>query len=250
MTSSNTFDWRVSDAKTLVEEALTLDYFHPLEEVPEPDLGQTPIPAYFSPSGSDQKLIVIVGENASGKSFMRRIFSLICRNIKVECIPLSMQGRSDYFGGLRSMVYGDETTESTGVNSSRTVTTGIKTCAARTSPHVIIWDEPDLGLSENGAAGVGKAIADYMISPNEHTLAAIVITHSKPLVRRLVESYLHLNPHYLHLGEDNLEATPKSLNEWLAQGVEMRTLENIQEAGYRRFKLIQQILNKVKKKKA
>jgi hypothetical protein len=232
-------EWKFTDAHSLIQEALTLDYFkpHPLD-------GVTPIPAFFEPGRGN--LAVIVGENASGKSFMRRIVTQICRETKVECIPISMEGRGGNYGGMRGFIYGDETWESTGVNSAGTVQMGIKTCKDRTTPHVIFWDEPDLGLSENGAAGVGRAIADYMIRQNPMTLAAVVVTHSKPLVREMNRAYADLDPHYLHLGCDSLEDTPKTLYEWLNSGEAVcRSPEDIEEAGARRFKLIQRILKSV-----
>lgn len=235
--------WKVTDARTLIEEALTLAYFSP-----DPKDGLTPIPALFVPGQCP--LIIIVGENASGKSFMRRIVTQIGREIKVEVMPISMEGRGGSYGGLRGMIYGDESWESTGVCSVGTVRGGLSTCRARTSPHIIFWDEPDLGLSENGAAGVGQAIGQYMAEPNPHTMAAIVVTHSKPLVREVMEGInpspgaFRRYPHYLHLGTDPKDAPP-DLFEWLRTPVVPRSLEDIAEAGHRRFKLIQRILKEV-----
>ena len=44
--------------------------------------------------------VVCLGENASGKSFFRRIVTVICREAQVEAMPISMEGRGDSFGGL------------------------------------------------------------------------------------------------------------------------------------------------------
>lgn len=230
-------EWTFTDAKTLIDEALQLDYFHP-----HADDQQVPIPSLWV-SGVGN-LIVIVGENASGKSFMRRIVTQMCRERKIECIPISMEGRGGSYGGLRGMIYGDETWESTGVNSAGTVVGGLRTCRQRETPHVIFWDEPDLGLSENGAAGMGQAIANYCQEPNPHTLAAIVVTHSKPLVQQLVRPLNGLQPHYLHLGTAP-EQAPKSFQEWLDRPVVPRSPEDIREGGHQRFKLIGRILKSV-----
>jgi hypothetical protein len=223
--------WEVTDAKSLVTEALSLSYFHPDEE------GVTPIPAVFQPGG-DSRLIVVVGENASGKSFVRRIFSSICSQIKIEAMPISMEGRGAPMGGIRGFIYGSEEYDSTGVNSSRTVTTGIRTCKGRENRHVIIWDEPDLGLSDAGAAGMGQATA-YAKEPSEHTLAMVVITHSKPLVREL----LALGPHYLHVGADKPEEAPATLDAWLSQTLPARSPDDIIATGLARYRRIQPILN-------
>lgn len=230
-----TDSFAITDAKGLVDRVLGLRYFRPL---PAEEGGEIPIPAFFRPG--DGALIVIVGENASGKSFFRRLFKATCSHAtpRVECIDISMEGRNRDYGGLRSLIYGCEEYESTGVNSTRTVTTGIRTCESRTSPHTIFWDEPDLGLSENGAAGMGLAIASYMRNPNPLTVAACVVTHSKPLVRELAG----LNPHYIFVGDGD---APTTLQGWLDLPLTPRSPEDVQASGLRRFKLVQKILNGV-----
>lgn len=90
----------VHDAHSLVSECLTLDYFHPNED------SVVPIPAHWRPGQGN--LVAILGDNASGKSFFRRIVGCMCREVGTEYIHLSMEGRNNPFGGLRAMVYGDE----------------------------------------------------------------------------------------------------------------------------------------------
>lgn len=224
-----------TDGESLVNECLALDYFTPDNK------GVTPIPAYYLP-GKDP-LILVVGENASGKSFFRRIVRLICRDAKTECISISMEARQTISDNpWLSLVYGDEEHDSTGYNSASMVTTGIRTCQSREAKHVIFWDEPDVGLSENGAAGVGIAIRDFMKDPPKHTVAAIVVTHSKPLV----QAFADLDPHYLHLGGGKV---PQTLNDWLKTPVVARHPDDILKAGRKRFKLIQAILDDIKKEK-
>lgn len=222
------------NARGLVEEALTLDYFF------ENDDGIIPIPHFFRPSNrAKTPLVVVVGENASGKSFFRRIVSSVCqfRQKKIECISISMEARAglNMLGALKGFVYGDEGIRATGENSARTVTIGIRTCRERDTPHVIVWDEPDLGLSEAGAAGLGQAIASFASDPPAATMAAVVITHSRPLVSELLAA----EPHYLHLGADS---APQTLADWLARPIVPRDPEELFEAARRRFKLIGAIL--------
>jgi hypothetical protein len=226
--------FEVTDATSLIGEVLTLDYFHPAKN------GAIPIPAHFVRGPAETPLVLVVGENASGKSFIRRLVTAVCREVSIECIHTSMEGRGGSYGGLRGFIYGDESWKSTGVNSVGTVSMGIRTCLAREKSHVVFWDEPDLGLSENGAAGVGQAIASYAMSPNPKTVAAVVVTHSKPLVQEILHQ---LTPHYLHLGVGPLKA-PATLADWIKMPVVPRSIEDIEKEGLRRFKLIQAILNK------
>lgn len=227
---------KFSNTKQLVERTLELDYF----QDPEPA-----IPYVWKPGKADNPLVVVVGENAGGKSFFRRCVSAVCRDDanKVECIPISMEGRRQvaYNIGL-AFVYGSEDYEATGVNSISTVLTGISTCRNRTSAHVIIWDEPDIGLSEGNAASVGKAIADFTDEPPKHTKASIVITHRKALVEQLAP----IQPHYLFLGDADAPAT---LAAWLAAPPVVRPLEEVKECSHKRFLSIQKILDEVKRKK-
>jgi hypothetical protein len=227
---------KFSNTKQLVERTLELDYF----QDPKPA-----IPYVWKPGKADNPLVIVVGENAGGKSFFRRCVNAVCRDNanKVECIPISMEGRRQvsYNVGL-AFVYGSEDWEATGINSISTVLTGISTCRSRTSVHVIIWDEPDIGLSEGNAASVGKAIADFTEDPPKHTKASIVITHRKALVEQLVPS----QPHYLFLGDAD---APETLADWLAAPPIVRPLEEVKGLSRKRFLAIQKILDEVKSKK-
>lgn len=200
--------------------------------------GDTPaIPYHFVETAG--KLAVIVGENAAGKSFVRRLVSEMCRSIHVEAIPLSMEhraGGSFMYGPARALVYGDEHTFATGANSASLVKTGITTCLGRDSSHVIFWDEPDIGLSDNAAAGAGAAIREFVPEATSHTRAIFVATHSRYLVREL----LPLNPHYLHLGLG--DKAPPTLQDWVDRPVVPMDLDRLQKEGHARFKAILAIL--------
>jgi len=225
-----TFKW--NNAKQLVDETLTLDYF--AEDKPA-------IPFVWKPAKADNPLVVVVGENAGGKSFFRRCLSAVCKETKTEVMPISMEGRRQIAYNIAlTFVYGSEDYEATGVNSIRTVLTGIKTCRDRDKAHVIFWDEPDIGLSEGNAASVGKAIADFMADPPKHTKASVVVTHRKALVSELAAA----NPHYLYLGDAD---APGSLEEWLVLPPVVRPLEEVQERALKRFRAIQKVLDRVKK---
>jgi hypothetical protein len=226
--------FNVYDAQSLVSECLRLEYFWPNND------GIAPINAHWRPGQGN--LVLVLGDNASGKSFFRRIVGAVCREIKVEHIHLSMEGRNGDFGGLRCMVYGDEGEESTGVNSIHTVTTGIKTCRGRETKHVIFWDEPDLGLSDNSAAGVGIAIRDFATSMPQHTVAAIIVTHSRALVQQLVP----VTPHFLYLGEENV---PPTIEDWLAAPIVPIAVDELKERSRRRWRLISTILNDIQRSK-
>jgi len=221
----------ISNVTDLLDAALAYRYFEP-DTATE---GKVAIPCLRVPG--EGKLVVALGENASGKSFFRRLTKSTCSKSQVECIDLSMSGSTNRYGGMAGMIYGDEARESTGVNSSRTVSTGIRTCEGRTTPHVIFWDEPDLGLSDGWAAGMGVKLREFALAPPEHTIAAIIVTHSKALVRALVAA----KPHVLFFGE----SPPPSLAVWLKAKPKVRDLDALYDETRNRYKLIQSILNTI-----
>jgi hypothetical protein len=187
-------------------------------------------------------LFLVLGENAGGKSFFRRCIHQCTKlNTSIEeVIHLSMQGRTGVTGAgpYKSFIYGDEETRSTGENSAATVRTAIKTCQDRETPHILYWDEPDVGMSEGAAAGVGVVIADFVRMLPERTKGIFITTHS----RALVEHLLPVRPHYIHLGCAPDQAPP-TLQAWLERRVVPVSPEGLLEASRARFQAIQKILS-------
>lgn len=228
MSKKNTFNLKnmVTITKSLIEDLM---YFQSERDC---------LVANFT-EGGKYPIVIVTGENATGKSFFRRLYQLIFRDYcKIECMHLSQQGRSS--GGItRAFIYGDESWESTGDISGRTVTTGIKTCISRENKHAIIWDEPDIGLSDSYSAGIGVEIRKFVENLPELTFGVIVITHSKHLIKEL----LPLNPHHLRLGDN------KSLQSYLKERVKPKYINTLRDRADETFKKIQSIINEKDKKK-
>ncbi len=220
--------------ETLIDHVLDLQYFH------ENDDGQVPIPVLRD--GGVGRFAVVLGENASGKSFFRRCVTAVAHEGGAEPIPISMEGRGLSYGGIGGLIYGDEAWQSTGQNSVGTVLGGITTCRNREKPHVMFWDEPDLGLSDSWAAGMGIALREFAEDLPKHTKAVFLVTHSRALVREL----LPVKPHYLYLGD---AAGPRTFVEWLNRPIEPRPIETLHEESMRRFRMIRKILDRVKGKR-
>jgi hypothetical protein len=220
--------------KGLIKEALSREYFQPIE-------GAVAIPVTCLPGKGP--LVLAVGDNASGKSFFRRIIQGLCGLNHLECIHLSMEGRRNvaYNPGL-CFVYGSEEYQSTGQNSTETVLGAIKTTKERENLHVIFWDEPDFGLSESWSASMGVEIAKGLSTKvNPNLVAAFVVTHSRPLMKPLLD----LNPHVLIFDEN----APTSLQEYLDRPLVIRPLQELKDLGHQRFKRIQKVLDLRKAKR-
>lgn len=112
------------ETKELVEDVLKYEYFWGDDAA---------IPYTWVPSEAQTPLVVVTGENASGKSFFRRVVQSYNQHRGVENIHISMEGRRSISSNpLLVFIYGDEEIDATGVNSIKTVLSGIKTCQGRT----------------------------------------------------------------------------------------------------------------------
>jgi len=237
--------WAFDSAAELLDIVFDFSYFHPRGRF-RPAIPFLRVSSPASKGKDANKLVVVVGENASGKSFFRRMVRGVCQKAKTECIHLSMEGRVDSsaFGGLRSMVYGSEHDQSTGENSVGTVLGGITTCKSREAPHVVVWDEPDLGLSDSWAAGMGETIRDFTKACGAHTRAIVLVSHRRALLAPL----LALPMHYVHLGVG--EDAPGSLEAWFETPIVPRDIRELHEESLKRWRAIQTILNDNEKRRA
>lgn len=183
----------------------------------------------------ESRLVLITGDNATGKSFLRRLITSALRQENIECMHLSQQGRSES-GIQRAFLYGDEECQSTGYISSYGIRKGIQTCQGRTNKHVLWLDEPDLGLSDEYAAGAGIEIKDFILKIPELTFCVFLVTHSKAMVKEL----LPCKPWHLRLG-GCLELTS-----WLNREIKPKSLADLKEYQHKKSQRISEIMNRKK----
>jgi hypothetical protein len=219
----------MATARTIIEGTLALDYF----------TGTTPaIDVRWAKGPKGARLVLAVGENASGKSFYRRVIQSWCQHRSkegIECIDLSMERRS-VSGFSRAFIYGgDESHDSTGRLTVSSILGAIRTSQGREKPHILIWDEPDLGLSETGSLGAALEIREFMGAPPKHLVMAVVVSHSRAILQGLRE----IPHHFLHFGQE-----AHTLDSWLQRPIQARRLEEIREANLDRYRRIQAILTK------
>ena len=242
------------DVEAMLRHVLGTVLFGPHPALSGMSGGDVAIPAIYAPGGS--KLVLVLGENAAGKSLFRRVMNGATHKGKAaryegdseairrgsfpvsEFMGLSMQGRTSS-GFMSSVVYGEESYHSTGENSAHTLLTGIKTAGGREHTTILYMDEPDIGASASVSAGMGVALREWLVSSEAPLVQAVFVTsHSPALVAQLAS----LNPHYVYLGN---EKGPASLQAWLLaqQNPVPVSPEVLKEQARERHTRIQKVLN-------
>lgn len=181
------------------------------------------------------RILLITGDNASGKSLCCKYLRQLIREDKVEVMDGGMHRRTTS-GFERAFMYGDENRDSTGNLSMKFVRTGLRTCASRETPHVLMLDEPDVGLSEGYQAALGEMLAGFAKDLPEMT-TLVIVTHA----RSIVAPFMSLKPHCFRVGEDR-----RPTAQWLKDGPLPRTvaeLENLGTQAMERSRAIQHVLN-------
>lgn len=165
----------------------------------------------------DAKLVVVFGDNASGKSLMLTVFRAfigIRSDSGAETLSVSMQSRTTS-GMAQVFMYADESYNSTGAASLQAVRGCFHNAERREHPVWLLFDEPDTGLSDRYASAFGAYLAQQVNSLPANIRGVVLVTHSRPLLRRLLAE-LNEPPHEVSMGVDQTLAQyvdPVSLQE-------------------------------------
>lgn len=182
------------------------------------------------------KLMVVCGSNASGKSMIRRCLSMACKEKGIEAIPISMEFRTRSGDIARSFVFNDESDHATGITTAQTIITGMSTSRGRDSKHLLMWDEPEIGMSEElQHASVDHIVSEFGNWP-KHLEGAVFFTHSRIFADRLVKE---LGATFVYLGGEY-----QTVDEWLARDVRgnVRPLEELCVESQEKWRRILQML--------
>lgn len=181
-----------------------------------------PLHASLSKGDDNSRLLVMVGDNAGGKSLLIRFAATLLNQQNTEPLQVSMRYRTQS-GIHRVFMFGDEQEDSTGAVSLNAVEGALCTAKGRETPCWVMLDEPDIGLSDSYSRALGKYLAEHGNAlPEKQFEALVVVTHSKTLVESLFE-HTNLRPHFIAVGENQVGQSPDG---WLADKTE-RSVEEL-----------------------
>lgn len=171
----------------------------------------------------DRRLVVVTGENASGKSLLFRILAAKINEAGALPVTLSIRertgsGSGEMAGFRRIAMFGEEYEQSTGATSVTALQTAFKNLD-RPQGSVLGLDEPELGLSDGYAAALGRYVAEQIKALPRACSGVVVVTHSRSLVAGLVAGR-RTAPTFVSVGQD------VTLKQWLAEP-EVRTVDEL-----------------------
>lgn len=189
---------------------------------------ETPFPSHVAIPDPSARIVVVAGENASGKSVAFQVIAGALHRSGVLPITISIRertgaGLNEMAGMRRSMMFGDESEQSTGATSFSTAEAGFRNVLGRAEEGAaacLLLDEPELGLSDAYAAAMGEWIAQQANGLPAISAGVVVVTHSRALVQALAQSAA-VPPIFLFMGTQ-----PQTLRQWLVSP-EVRTVADL-----------------------
>lgn len=165
-------------------------------------------------TGLDSKIMIVAGDNATGKSLFTRLFGEFAKKkYNIKTITISLNERVNGNTNARRIInVEDEKEQSTGALSVKSIKKGFLTLSKWSvdDKTLLIIDEPELGLAEGYRYALGQYIRQQVdsISSNENFIGLIVATHSKSLSLGLTEG--KDEPNFIYMGNEN-----KDFNSWI-----------------------------------
>lgn len=201
--------------------------------------------SYHLTPGGISGLVVVGGENASGKSYVcKALARYVYDEHKVEPMIASMGARVQE-GMLRAFTYGQENDQATSAVSLRVCLKALGALEQRLEQGAkgafAVLDEPDMGLSEGFAYAFGKVIAEHVNKLPKQGWGLMLVSHSRELVRGL-RDHLDFTASFLATGQ------AQDMDHWLTH-IQTHTADdllNLTETGHQRRRKVDDILQALK----
>lgn len=174
-------------------------------------------------TGSREDVLVVTGENASGKSLAFLILNNLVRSFgkedKIDVLVMDIgMNRRTRSGIERAFMFGDEDLDSTGNISIKVMQTGVENSRDKDRYHYLMLDEPDIGVGEGYHNAIGKFLSDFATPLPEKCLGLVVATHSRKITAKLLDA----GASSLRLGNDL-----RDVRDWVANGDIEKSLDDL-----------------------
>ncbi|HCC22323.1 hypothetical protein A2480_04295 [Candidatus Uhrbacteria bacterium RIFOXYC2_FULL_47_19] len=221
--------------------------------------GREAIPCIYKEGDPDSRVVLVLGDNASGKSYFRRLVEYTVQIGRLTELARIPDGKypSDIFevspeermepGSFAALRYGDEAMHSTGDSSLQMVsrTIGWIRDAAQKKPTrdcIAYFDEPDMGSGLRVAKSIGLLIGSLGAERIPQLKSIFVTSHNPAVVRQLLKA--DSRPHYVFLGDSE---GPRTIEDWLemqkSEEVDPISPEELKKLSRQRFSDIQKVLD-------
>jgi predicted ATPase len=151
---------------------------------------------------TDANAMIIFGNNTSGKSLISALLESQVNNKSDHGTrTISVANRTSK-SISRAFIYGDEGRQSTGETSIRVIEKALRSAKSDNEPSLLIFDEPDLGLSSQFSRTLGRYLAMQANELKSIGVYVVLISHNLPLLSTFMEaldtapSYVGLNTHH------------------------------------------------------
>lgn len=188
---------------------------------------------------NNPKICIVNGQNSSGKSLLRKILNVNYRSDNVTFVNYSLEDRTTS-GIKRAVIYGTEDYDSSGYNSVRIVLNTIKNYKNSDKPFAVMFDEPEIGCSEELCYSLSKRIVDAFpeFEKNDSMKCMYIITHSRVIAKTL--SVLNPSNAFLYQEGNN----PITLNDWINREIEEIDIDEMIKNSHENYRKIQNIIDK------
>lgn len=148
---------------------------------------------------------ILVGENGSGKSVVRKQLSMIMpkktRNKNAKVKQISMEARV-CTGGIESVFLSETSWEPTSIHTYDMIVNLFKSCfdnseykRKRLIPNYFVIDEVEIGMSRESQLAVCNWLKEKIPEINKKSYGLLIITHSEFVVEQLKDvcDFMDLN---------------------------------------------------------
>lgn len=200
---------------------------------------------------NNPRFVIVVGDNASGKSLYLQVVAARARNEKVVPVTVSIRERTgagthDMAAFRRTMMFGDESENSTGATSVKTTMTSFKNLD-KPEGSMLGLDEPEMGLDDGYTRALGQYIGESCEELPKPCRGVIVVTHSRDLIAGMLTGLFGVDqdpPSFVVVGDH--PAT--TLSEWMKNPTHRSVgdLIALPEVGFERWRATSKILEEAR----